>query len=112
MATASTCACTLLPPRLKRVSKYPATWALVMPVRLLAPEPYRLGKHAANQLPSAVADGPPLKQLISAWPFLLCQKPMPPVRPLVTPWPRLVTVAVSLAVADWVLGLLICTLTA
>jgi hypothetical protein len=58
-----------------------------------------LGKLAASQLPSAVAVAPPLKLWISAWPLLVCQKPMPPVRPYCTPWPELATVAVGVAVA-------------
>src|SRR3954451_12072964 len=86
--------------RLNWLWKNAATWALVIPVRLLAPAPapYRLGNVAASQADSAVAVEPPLKLLISAWP-LRCQKLTPPVWPFWTPSPRLVTVAVPPAVA-------------
>src|SRR5579883_870640 len=59
-----------------------ATSALVLPVRLYGVVgPYRLGNEVANQLASDVEVGPPLKLLINAWPFLLCQKPIVAVSP-------------------------------
>jgi len=47
-----------------------------MPVKLLAPAltPYRL-EFVASQVDKAVSLAPLLKLVISAWPFLLCQKP-------------------------------------
>src|SRR3982751_6436937 len=61
-----------------RFSKNDATRAFVLLVKLLTPAlaPYRLGKVAASQFASAV-ELAPLKLLISAWPFLFCQKPIP-----------------------------------
>src|SRR5713101_6013013 len=98
-ATAKACASTWGRGRLNLVWNSAASWALVSPVRLPVPAPYRLGKLVASQADNAIEAEPPLKLSISAWPAWLFQKLMVPVTPGGTPNPRLVTVAVPLVVA-------------
>src|SRR5258708_1167542 len=49
-----------------------AIWVLVLPARL----PNMWGKLLASQFPKPAELAKPLKLLITAWPFCLCQKPI------------------------------------
>src|SRR5262245_11447066 len=67
---------------LKNVRNRAATCVFVLFVRLFGLfGPNRYEKLLASQFPRFVAFGPPLSDLISAWPFLFCQYPIVAVSP-------------------------------